>query len=129
VQALTNTIADGYVPARKSLRMALPEAEGALPPKVHCWLRRDRTYLDLSGCERLRELTEERWDAMGDAGVQPPTGNKFLAGVDLRYRIPFRRSQPEVRITTVAVPGGANDIQAVSMNGNGLMDVTDLGLL
>jgi hypothetical protein len=129
VRVLMKTLADGYVPARKSLRLALPATEEDLPPKVHCWLLQDRTYLDLTGCERLRALTEEKWDAMGEAGAQPPTGGRILASVEVRYRIPLRRDRPELRILTVEVPGGANKTKVAPMNEDDLIDVTELGLL
>lgn len=125
---LGKTIAAGYVPHRKPLRPSLPEGTGDATTEVACWVRRGRTYLDFDGCERLRELVRGRWDALGDAGVQPPTGSRILAAVDLRYRIPLRRSRPEVRVSTVQVPGGDNDTKAAPKNEDGLFDVTDLDL-
>ncbi|HWC49496.1 MAG TPA: hypothetical protein VG448_11490 [Solirubrobacterales bacterium] len=126
---LAKTIAAGYTPARKRLRPSLPEPDGTTAIEVACWVKKGRTYMGLNGCERLRDLVQERWDAMGEAGVQPPTGSSILAAIDVRYRIPFRRTSPEVRISTVQVPGGAGDTQAAPMNEDGLIDVSDLGLL
>ena len=125
---LGKKVAAGYVLDRKPLLPSLPEPDGAEPTKVACWVKRGRTYLDLDHCERLRALVQERWDSMGDADVQP-TGSRILAAVDVRYRIPFRRSHPEARISIVEVPSGHNDTQAAPMNEDGLIDVTDLGLL
>jgi len=42
---------------------------------------------------------------------------------------PLRRRRPEVRVSTVHVPGGGNNTQAAPMNEDDLIDVTDLGLL
>jgi hypothetical protein len=126
---LAKTIAAGYAPARKRLRPSLPEPEGTAATEVACWVKKGHTYLDLNGCERLRDLVRERWDAMGEAGVQPPNGSRILAAIDVRYRIPFRRSSPEARVSIVQAPGGDNDTQAAPMNEDGLIDVTDLGLL
>jgi hypothetical protein len=126
---LAKTIAAGYAPARKRLRPSLPEPEAAGAMEVACWVKKGHTYLDLNGCERLRDLVKERWDTMGKAGVQPPAGSKILAAIDVRYRIPFRRSRPEARVSTVEVPGGGSDTKAAPMNEDGLIDVTDLGLL
>jgi hypothetical protein len=125
---VAKTIAAGYLPDRKPLLPALPEPDGAETITVACWLRRGRTYLDLDRCERLRALIQEKWDGMADAGVQP-TGSRILTAVDVRYRIPFRRSSPEARISVVQVPSGRNDVRAAPMNEDGLIDVTDLGLL
>ena len=129
VKALTKTVAAGYLPDRKPLLLALPEKEGATATEIACWARRGRTYLDLDGCLRLRTQIEDRWDALRKAEAQPPTGSRILAAVDVRYRIPLRRDRPEARISTVAVPGGDNDLAAASMNEDGLIDVTDLGLV
>lgn len=126
---LAKTIAAGYAPARKRLRPSLPEPKDAGVTEVACWVKKGRTFMDINGCERLRDMVRERWDAMGDAGVQPPHGSTILAAIDVRYRIPFRRSRPEARVSVVQVPGGANDTQAAPMNEDGLIDVTDLGLL
>jgi len=126
---LGKKIAAGYLPDRKPLLPSLPEGEADAGTEIACWVKRGRTYLDFDGCERLRELVRERWDALGEAGMQPPTGSKILAAIDLRYRIPFRRSSPEARVSTVQVPNGDNEIMAAPMNEDGLIDVTDLGLL
>jgi hypothetical protein len=111
------------------LRPSLPEPKDAGLTEVACWVKNGHIYLDLNGCERLRDLVRERWDARGEAGVQPPNGSKILAAIDVRYRIPFRRSRTEARVSVVQVPGGGNDTQAAPLNEDGLIDVTDLGLL
>lgn len=129
VDALAKTIGHGYQPARKLLLPLLPEPTDAAPIEVACWVKKDRTFLDLEGCRRLGKLVEERWNALHEAAAQPPIGGKILAAVDVRYRIPSRRDRPEVRISTVAVPGGDNDVAAAPMNEDDLIDVTDLGLL
>jgi hypothetical protein len=126
---LGKKIAAGYVPDRKPLIPSLPEGDGEAGTEVACWVKRGRTYLDFDGCERLRELVRGRWDALGEAGVQPPMGSRILAAVDLRYRIPFRRPRPEARVSIVGAPDGGNDTKAAPMNEDGLIDVTELGLL
>ncbi|HET7589155.1 MAG TPA: hypothetical protein VFK14_03065 [Solirubrobacterales bacterium] len=129
VAALARTVAEGYVPDRRPLLLSLPEAEGATPPRLHCWVKRGRTYLDLDGCRWLRGLVEARWDAVSAGEVQLPTGGRILAAVELRYRVPFRRDRPEALISAVAVPGGERGTVAVPVNDDGLVDVTELGLL
>jgi hypothetical protein len=126
---LAKTIAAGYAPARKRLRPSLPEPKNAGLTEVACWVKNGHIYLDLNGCGRLRDLVRERWDAMGEPGVQPPNGSKILAAIDVRYRIPLRRRRTEARVSVVQVPGGGNDTQVAPLNEDGLIDVTDLGLL
>jgi hypothetical protein len=129
VALLAKTIGRGYVPDRKTLLPSLPECAGAPAAEVSCWVKRGRTYLDWEGCSRLGALVAERWDSIGKADIQPPTGGRILAAVELRYRIPFRRRHPEARVSTVQVRGGDSDVAAVPMNDDDLIDVTDLGLL
>jgi hypothetical protein len=126
---LAKKIAAGYVPDRKPLLPSLPEGDGEAATEVACWVKRGRTYLDLEGCERLRGLVQGRWDVLGEPGVQPPSGSRILAAVDVRYRIPLRRSRPEARVSTLQVPGGDSDAAVVPMSEDDLFDVTDLGLL
>lgn len=92
-------------------------------------VRQGRTYLDLEGCRRLRALTDDGWNAVAASTAQPPAGGTMLASIELRYRIPFRRSQPEARISTLTVPGGNQTTEVVSMNEDDLFDVTKLDLL
>lgn len=129
VTAVAEKVASGYLPDRKPLLLSLPEAEGESPPNLQCWVRQGRTFLDLEGCRRLRGLVDERWDAVTAAETQPPAGGTILALVELRYRVPFRRSRPEARISTVTVPGGSRNTKHVSTNDDGLVDVSGLGLL
>jgi hypothetical protein len=126
--ALAKKIGEDYVPGRKPILLSLPEPTGAPATEVPCWVKRGRTYMDWEGCSRLGGLVAERWDAIGEAGMQRPTGGKILTAVDLRYRIPFRRSNPEARVFTVRVPGGDDEVAAAPMNDDDLFDVTDLGL-
>jgi len=125
---LRKKIAAGYVPDRKSLLLSLPERESGSATEVACWVKRGRTYMDFDGCQHLGELVREGWDEMGEVGVQPPTGSTILTSIDVRYRIPFRRSRPEARVSTIQVPSGDNDVKTAPMNEDGLIDVSDLGL-
>lgn len=129
VTAVAKKVAAGYLPDRKPLLLSLPEAEGASPPNLQCWVRQGQTFLDFEGCRRLRELVDERWDAVGAAKSQPPAGGTILALVELRYRVPFRRPRPEVRISTVTVPGGGRNTKRVPINDADFFDVSGLGLL
>jgi len=129
VAAIAEKVASGYLPDCKPLLLSLPEPEGASPPNIQCWIKQGRTFLDLDSCRRLRQLTDERWDAVAAAEMQPPTGGTMLALVELRYRVPFRRPRPEARISTVTVPGGGRDTKIVAMNDDGLLDATGLGLV
>lgn len=126
---LGKKIAAGYVLDRKPLLPSLPKGDGEDVTEVACWVKRGRTYLDFDGCQRLGELVRKRWDGMGDARMQPPTGSRILTAVDALYRLPFRRRRPEARVSMVRVPDGENDVKAAPINEDGLVDVTDLGLL
>lgn len=129
VTAIAKKVSSGYLSDHKPLLLSLPETEGTSPLRLQCWVRQGRTFLDLNGCRRLRELTDESWDALAENRAQPPAGGTILASVELRYRVPFRRPRPEARFSTVKVPGGARNDEPVEMNEDGLIDVTHLGLL
>jgi hypothetical protein len=129
VAVLISRLAGGYLPDRKSLLLALPGTEYGPPPRFQCWVRRGRTYLDLETCRQLRELTAARWDAVAEGSAQPPAGSRILAAVALRYRFPFRRGGTEALIATVSGPGGEAEARALAADVDGLVDVTDLGLL
>jgi hypothetical protein len=128
VTAIAEKAANGYLPDRKPLLLSLPEAQGASPPRLQCWVKQGRAFLDLDGCRRLRELADESWDAIVQAETGPPAGGTILALVELRYRVPFRRRRLEVRISTVTIPGGGRNTQTDSTNEDGLVDATRLGL-
>lgn len=129
VASLAATIGRGYEPSRKPLLLSLPEPPDSAVNEVACWVKKGGAFLDFDGCRRLGELVEDRWDALREAEAQPPVGSKILTAVALRYRIPFRRERPEARFSTLTMPGGINDIEAIPTNEDGLIDVTDLGLL
>jgi hypothetical protein len=126
---LTRLYTAGYLPAEKVSRFALPQLEATAPDvELACWVRKDRSYLDLPAWLRLRGEAGSRWRAVTTGEARPPIGSAILVRVKVGFRILGGPGTVQVSLLEPA-RGGEARVEEVRSNEDGLFDVTDLGLV
>jgi hypothetical protein len=121
----------GYRVEERELRAALPSGKrGVHDPTVSCWTRKDRTYVDRSGCRQLRDATNARWDRLAAGRGRPPLGPAVLAKVYVPSDVAWLAKRRIARLWLFE-PGADEEIRLheLKANDDGLLDVTEVGLL
>jgi hypothetical protein len=128
---LTRLYSAGYLPDEKDLEVVLPRRdEDTRDSAVACWVRKGRSYMDISSLLHLRREASARWRAFATGEAQPPVGSKILVHVKVGYRIPMVRDHAVVRVSTLApTKGGEAQEHELRSNDDGLFDVTELGVV
>jgi hypothetical protein len=128
---LTRLYGAGYLPVEKGLTVVLPrQNEDGRSEDIACWVRKGRSYMDVSGWLRLRREAGARWRAFATGEAQPPVGSEILVHVKVGFRIPWIRDHAVVRLSILEpARGGEARAEEVRSNEDGLFDVTDLGLV
>jgi hypothetical protein len=121
----------GYLPEGRELRLATPlPADDPARPVVHCWRHKERLYVDLAACERLREEVGDRWQRLSAAEAQPPVGAAIVFAVAIKRSGPWGGGSRAVRITALALTEPRQHrIHELAQNDDGLFDVTGLGVV
>lgn len=90
---MTRLYGAGYLPAEQALNVVLPrQDEGGRGQEIACWVRRGRSYMDVSSWLRLRREAGARWRAFATAEALPPVGSMSLAsGLSSRSAAPQSR--------------------------------------
>jgi hypothetical protein len=117
-----------YAVADAQLAAALPRLEGeAAPPSFDLWRRDERVFIDGPGAVRLRDTVDGRWQSLAAGDARGPIGPLILLEVETSGG-PRRADSPtELRLATLR-PGAdpPRHTAALSVNNDGLFDVTDL---
>ena len=128
---LTRLYASGYLPEDRPLRLALPRGTDAdRDPRVTCWTRKGRAYLDPASATRLRATVQGLWRAQAGGEARPPIGSAILVQMQVHTRIPTLRTRAGMNFSLLEpVSGGKARAVEVEANGDGLFDVTELGIV
>lgn len=117
---------EGYEPAKSLLLPALP---GTGSFAIICWSKKGRTYLDPAECRRLQAEVDRRWGDLAAGKDLPPLHGSMLTRVGLKtIALPW---PPRLTLTIkTSSPGErGTSSQAVTVNSDGLFDVTYLSLV
>lgn len=127
---LTRLYSAGYLPSERALNLALPrQAEARDGEKLTCWARKGRSYLDLAGWHRLRREAREGWGALAGGEAQAPSGAAVLVHVKVGLRVPLLGGDETVRLAILEPARGEAHEHELRPNGDGLFDVTELGVV
>jgi hypothetical protein len=123
--------ATGYRVAERDLRPALPSRRAAGDrTSLSCWVRGERVYLDWLACRQLSARVRARWDRLAEDKGAPPNGPAVLTGVDVSHYMFALVGKRRLRIW-IFEPGVDEEprLHEMDASGNGLFDVTNLGLV
>lgn len=126
-QRMARIVSSGYLPERRSLDLAMPEAERAEEPLLACWNRRGRLFVDATTLRRLRDGANQRWAELEAAEVLPPASSTMLVSVRVTLWLPFLR--PRRRATLELLERGEASSRPLEENDDRLFDVTETNLL
>lgn len=128
---LTRLYAAGYMPGEKPLRLALPRPERPeRADEISCWMRKGRAYLDLPTGWHLRAKVHRLWREQAVGEARPPVGSVILVRAQIWPRIPLLRKQPRLGFHLLEPSrGGEARLVELEPNGDGVFDVTDLGVV
>jgi hypothetical protein len=115
------------VQERRSLDLAIPEAEGVEEGPLACWNRRGRLFVDATTLRRLREAANQRWYELEAAEVLPPASSTMLVSVRVGLWWPFVRTRR--RATLNLLERGEPRSRRLEENEHRLFDVTETSLL
>lgn len=122
--------AAGYLVAEKKLRLAMPRADTATEPRLSCWTRKGRTYLDSVECRRLGDEAGTRWHQLAESRARPPRGSAVLGSVKVSIYIPGLTRRPSARLSIFEpATGGESRTLELEANEDNLFDITDLDLV
>ncbi|HET9591889.1 MAG TPA: hypothetical protein VFP17_03135 [Solirubrobacterales bacterium] len=124
---LTRIVRAGYVPERRPVALAMPEAEGEEARPLACWNRRGSLFVDAPTLRRLRDLADRRWSELESAEALPPARREVLFGVRVGPWLPFLR--PHRRATLNLLDRGEPRSYRLEENEDRLFDVTAASLL
>jgi hypothetical protein len=126
-QRMARIVSTGYVPERRPLALAMPEAEGAEERPLACWNRRGRLFVDATTLRRLRDRADQRWFELEAAEALPPTSSTMLVSVGVGFWLPFVRTRRRAKLRVLE--RGEPSSRRLEENGDRLFDVTEADLL
>jgi hypothetical protein len=124
---MTRIVAADYVPERRPVALAIPEAEAEEERPLACWNRRGRLFVDAQTLRRLRDRVDRRWGELESAEALPPARREVLFSVRVALYLPFLR--PRRRATLKLLERGEPRSRRLEENEDRLFDVTETSLL
>lgn len=112
----------GYVPGERTIGLALPRCNGDNQPKVGCWLRDGKTYLEFETFRQLRAEADERWEAVGRGKASLLEDRPVLFRVRIDPWIPWITPLPSVQLVVSAPKGDTTEIR-LPRTADGLFEV------
>lgn len=126
-QWMARIVSAGYVPERRPLDLAIPEAQGVEEGPLACWNRRGRLFVDATTLRWLRDRANQRWSELEAAEVLPPASSTMLASVRVSPWVPFLRSRRRASLNVLE--RGEPRSRRLEENEHRLFDVTETRLL
>jgi hypothetical protein len=129
-QQLISLSSGGYERTEKCVLLTLPEPwRGIDHLLLDAWSKKERVYLDLAGCRRLREEVHGRWSDFENGKARMPDGFPVLVEVQLKLR--WRVWPPRYRLMVgIHREGEALPTRhAREADDHGLFDLTNVGLI
>lgn len=128
-QRLEELSADGFAPLQCPLATMVPDIrEGADIPRIVCWTRKDRLYLEQTEARQLCDVVDKRWADLAKGDAMPPLGETVLTRCALKTTVLPWPPKFFMTVTIHRRSGADNAIHELRVNERGLFDVTDLGL-
>jgi hypothetical protein len=124
---MTRIVRAGYLPERRPVALALPEAEAEEAWPLACWNRRGRLFVDAPTLRRLRDRADRRWSELENAEALPPATKESLFSVRVGPYLPFLR--PRRRAMLKLLERGEPRSRRLEENEDRLFDVTETNLL
>lgn len=128
-QRLEKLSADGFVPLPCPLATMIPDIpEGADAPRIVCWVRKDRLYLEQTEARRLCDVVDKSWANLANGDAIPPLGETVLTQCALKTTV-LPWPPKFFMIVTIHRRGGPDSaVHELKVNERGLFDVTRLVL-